>query len=275
MENKKHQINKFALFIVLGLGCLLIIFNSVMHAGDFIASLFLHVDHPANLTYNKYDLLLKSVVRDDRVDYAALKKSKLLDEAVADLSKTSPDHLQNANEQVCFWINAYNLLVLKAITDVYPIKSVHQNLNAFGTTKFLIGAKPFSLNQIYQNYLTPRLRKKPNAFFLVCGGAVGYPPLLDHAITPATLTADSDMAVRKFINNPQNVYYVRGGKIFGVSPLLKLNETILGDPHMFVVQFLPTNQIADATDPMALKTVSRDFNWWLNDTPASSEDRAK
>jgi Protein of unknown function, DUF547 len=270
METKKSTAKSVAPFVVLGLGFLLVLLNAVSHAGDFFAPLFLRVDHPLTCNFNTYDTLLKSVVKDDRVDYETLKKSKLLNEAIADLSKTSPDHLDSPDEQLCFWINSYNLLVLKAVTDAYPIRTVRQSLNSFGTTKFLIGAKPYSLNDIYQNYLVPRLKKNRNAFFLVCGGSLGYPPLLDHAIRPATLTADSEQAAKKFINNSQNVYYMPGGKVFGVSPLLKWNEAVLGDPHLFAAKYLPASKLMEATNVMATDTVARDFNWWLNDTATAT-----
>src|ERR1700678_2862883 len=129
MEKKKSTANKVAPLVVLGLGFLLILFHTISHAGEFIAPLFIHVNHPLTYNFTDYDSLLKSVVKDHRVDYQNLKKSKLLDEAVADLSKTSPDHLDSPEEQLCFWINSYNLLVLKAISDAYPIKTVRQNLN--------------------------------------------------------------------------------------------------------------------------------------------------
>lgn len=274
MESNKRSAHWPTIFVVLGLGFLLVVFHLLTHMGDFFAGLFLRVDHPLTYSFPQYDRLLHEVVKGDRVDYAALKKDKLLDEAVADLAKTSPDHLESADEQLCFWINSYNLLALKAITDVYPIKSVRQTLNAFGTNKFLIGAKPLSLNIMYQNFLTPRLRKQPSAFFLVCGGSLGYPPLLDHAIRPDKLAADGEIAAKAFVNNPQNVYYVKAGKVFGVSPLLKWNENILHDPHLYVTQFLPTEMVGKVTEPMAVKTVSRDFNWWLNDTATVSKQAA-
>jgi hypothetical protein len=270
METKKPPANRFAPFVVLILGFLLIVVHLVSHAGEYFAPIFLHVNHPLTYNFSTYDTLLKSVVKDDRVDYQTLKNSKLLNEAVADLSQTDPDHLDSPDEQLCFWINSYNLLVLKAITDAYPIKTVRQNLNSFGTTKFLIGAKPYSLNDIYQNYLVPRLKKNRDAFFLVCGGSLGYPPLLDHAIKPANLKADAQESAKKFINNSRNVYYMPGGKIFGVSPLLKWNEAVLGDPHLFVARYLPPSKLIQVTNVMSTNTVARDFNWWLNDTATAS-----
>ncbi|MGC5352351.1 hypothetical protein ACPXAT_27350, partial [Klebsiella pneumoniae] len=70
-----------------------------------------------------YDNVLHHVVSGDAVNYEALKSDEMrkeLDSAVDELAKLNPDQMESQQEQTCFWINSYNLLVLKAITDLYP-----------------------------------------------------------------------------------------------------------------------------------------------------------
>ena len=71
--------------------------------------------------------VLKGYVKDDRVDYAALKKNRAaLDRYLANLEQLASDAFAvfSREEQYAFWINAYNAYTLKAIIDHYPLKSI-------------------------------------------------------------------------------------------------------------------------------------------------------
>src|SRR5262245_28578019 len=87
-----------------------------------------------------YDELLDLYVRDGEVYYRALKSDRgKLDTYVAHIAGTAPDSMSR-DEQVAFWINAYNALVLRTVIDHYPIagrsaaypqKSIRQIAGAF------------------------------------------------------------------------------------------------------------------------------------------------
>src|SRR4051812_14614714 len=64
-----------------------------------------------------YDELLDLYVRDGFVYYRALKSDRgKLDSYVNQLAAASPDQMAR-DEQVAFWINAYNALVLRTVID--------------------------------------------------------------------------------------------------------------------------------------------------------------
>src|SRR5216110_2033238 len=70
------------------------------------------------------DQVLDLYVRDGLVYYRALKSDRRrLDTYVASLAA---DRIESAprNEQVAFWLNAYNAVVLKTVVDHYPIAPV-------------------------------------------------------------------------------------------------------------------------------------------------------
>lgn len=280
MDFARKSIRGIIPLVVLALGFLLIILHLITHAGQMISSSFLPVVHPAAYQFKAFDRLLRATVRADRVDYQALKGSPLLNEAVEDLSKTSPDHLQTNEDALCFWINAYNLLVLKAISDAYPLRSIHEKMfpNNFSQPKFTVGGVIWSLQDIYQFELLPCLKKHPQAFFLICGGSLGYPALLNHEITPQSYESDSLIATRKFIENSQNVRFYPDRKLYIISPILKWNEGLFdkfGGPHNFVSRFMPADELPALTNILVLKTYAREFNWWLNDTATLSNEQGE
>jgi hypothetical protein len=268
-------LNTMIPLVVLIFGFLMILFNLVSHSGDIVRSLFLKVEHPLVYHFTGYNDILKKVVSGHAVNYEVLKAdpelNKELNGAVNELSKISPDQLESAQEQTCFWINTYNLLVLKAVTDLYPTDSImsRKSPRAFNTTKFLIGATELSLQDIFKGHLIPAIAGKPEDLFLTNGGAQGFPPLLDHAIVPKTLEADAAQAASSFVNNPENAQYKRDRKTFILTPFFKWHEGLFdsaGGPHEWANNFLPSSKAAVLTDIQALSTYAPDFNWRLNDT---------
>src|SRR5437588_9604018 len=70
---------------------------------------------------SSYDTILDLYVRDGFVYYRALKLERgKLDGFVASLATASID-AASKEEQIAFWINAYNAFVLRTIVDSYPI----------------------------------------------------------------------------------------------------------------------------------------------------------
>ena len=247
--------------------------NVFTHLPLYLESLFIPVKHPLMYKFPKYGELLPLIVKGDYVDYKQLQKSsKLLDEAIAELAQTSPDDLEDEDQRFCFWINTYNMLVLKAISEKYPVLRLDEKAlsRSFSANKYFIGGHPLSLEQIRRLQLVPRYPYKPLALFLVCGGSLGSPPLLDHVITPKTMDADGDKAAHKFVLNHQNVLYDGDHKTLLMTPLLKLNESVFakwGGPSEFANQFLPNDQQLDlGSQDVLFKSYARTFNMFLNDT---------
>jgi Protein of unknown function, DUF547. len=73
----------------------------VMHSAESAAQQGTTFDH------SKFDTLLKTYVQNGKVNYAALKQDKRLDEYLQQLSEADPEALPTREEKIAFWINAY------------------------------------------------------------------------------------------------------------------------------------------------------------------------
>src|SRR5262249_46012094 len=58
------------------------------------------------------------------VDYRAVQTDPLYAEALSALARAEPAALASESERLAFWINAYNLLAVKAVLDRYPTASI-------------------------------------------------------------------------------------------------------------------------------------------------------
>ena len=81
--------------------------------------------------YRAYAELLSAHVVDTRVDYARLKSNRVaLDTVAMGFANVTAVQLKiwSAEEQIAFWINAYNVFTLQAIVNHYPIVWRWRNL---------------------------------------------------------------------------------------------------------------------------------------------------
>lgn len=156
------------------------------------------------------DLLNKYVVA-DKVNYVALQKDSLsLQKYLNLISNTPPTDDWSENEQLAFWINAYNAFTLKLIIDNYPIKSItdlHPTLhvpllNTVWHKKFFeIGGEPMSLDRIEHKILRKEF-DEPRIHFAINCASESCPRLRAEAFIADKLDLQLDQQAKLFLNDP-------------------------------------------------------------------------
>ena len=141
-----------------------------------------------------FDALLDLYVRNGDVYYRAIKAERgRLDAYVSELAAVAVDKLSR-EEQIAFWLNAYNALVLRTVADHYPIqghspeypaKSLRQIPGAFDRLSHRIGGRMVTLDQIEQTIL-PGFHD-PRVYFALGRGAAGSGRLRSEAFTASRL----------------------------------------------------------------------------------------
>ena len=143
-----------------------------------------------------FDETLDLYVRDGYVYYRTLKIERArLDMYVSWLANVAVDSLPR-DEQLAFWLNAYNALVLRTVIDRYPIqgsspgypaRSIRQIPGAFERLPHRVAGRTLTLDQIEQTIL-PRFRD-PRVYLALGRGSVGGGRLRSEAFSPARLEA--------------------------------------------------------------------------------------
>lgn len=142
----------------------------------------------------RFDEILDANVRDGLVYYRALKSERgRLDEYIASLASIRLD-TASPQEQVAFWLNSYNAVVLRTVIDHYPIQpgtkdypanSIRQIPGAFERQTHKLAGRTLTLDQIEQTVL-PTFHD-PRLFLALGRGAVGSGRLRSEAYAPAQL----------------------------------------------------------------------------------------
>ena len=149
--------------------------------------------------FEKANSFFNSHVENGKVAYAKIKSNqKDLDELMDLANKISVSE-KNAKAYQAFWINAYNLSVIKGVVDHYPIKSPLDNAGFFDKTTYYLAGKPVTLNDIENKLLRAKFNEPRFHFVLVCG-AIGCPPLINKAYMPDTLELQLETQTKLALN---------------------------------------------------------------------------
>src|SRR5688572_18133559 len=111
-------------------------------------------------------------IRLHAVDYAALRGDPHYARAVADLASARPDALAGDAARIAFWLNAYNLLAIKAVVDRYPVRSIKDGgtlLQSIWKRKVgTVGGREYALDEIEHDILRGRHREPRVHMAIVC-----------------------------------------------------------------------------------------------------------
>jgi hypothetical protein len=141
-----------------------------------------------------YDEILDTYVRDGLVYYRALKSDRVkLDAYVGSLAGGSVESAPR-DEQVAFWLNAYNAIVLQTVVEHYPIaqhttqypsRSIRQIPGAFERATHRVAGRTLTLDQIEQTVLSGF--HDPRVYLALGRGSVGGGRLRSEAFSAGRL----------------------------------------------------------------------------------------
>lgn len=156
-------------------------------------------------------LLQKHVRADGFVDYKNFQRDTAeLNRYLDLLSANRPDEKTwTRNEQMAYWINAYNAFTISLILQHYPVKSIKDIkhgvafVNSVWDIKFIrIGGKSYDLNNIEHGILRSDFKDARIHAAINCA-SYSCPRLRNEAYTADQLEAQLDDAMRGFINDGQ------------------------------------------------------------------------
>lgn len=242
--------------------------------------------------HEAFDRVLEQVVDPPLVDYRTLTEIRgELDLYIESLGATDPEALRRAprEEQLAFWINAYNACMLKTVADHYPIgrggiglfgrirnqlagyptNSVWQIGNAFTQKHCRIARSERSQDEIEHEIIRPTFGE-PRIHFAVNCAARSCPALWPEAYKANRLDAQLDSAVEGFIDvrshftlesgDPSTLYLNRAMDWYrddfgGIPGLRDFFSRYLQGEQLRLVQSSDT------------EVAFFDYDWTLNDVP--------
>jgi len=179
--------------------------------------------------WKDYAEVLKSVTQGDKngtplalVDYAALKKSGLVDKVYQQISAYPVTSLKGKDETLAFYINTYNILALKTVVDHWPLESIKDVGSFFkpvwGKEAGKIGGNTVSLDDIENNKIRPM--GEPRIHLAIVCASVSCPDLRNEPYTATTLNKQLDEQANAFLRNDKKGLHIAQDEII-VSKIFK------------------------------------------------------
>ena len=210
--------------------------------------------------FNKADAFFQTYVTNGKVKYAEIKANPTtLDELTTIITNTKVSSSDAKNYQA-FYINAYNISVIKGIVSNYPTKSPLNIGGFFDGKKHTIAGEKITLNDLENKKLRAVFPKEARFHFvLVCAG-LGCPPIIKNAYKPQTLEKQLLKQTVIAMDNPKFIR-VEGKKV----KISQIFEWYKKDFTQFgsLVEFI--NKYKTTKLPEGTKTGFYDYSWSLND----------
>lgn len=167
------------------------------------------------LNHTTWNSLLRAhVSADGSVDYKGFKKDQAkLDAYLKQLGQADVSGFTK-NEQLAYWINAYNAFTVDLIVQNYPLKSIKDIRNARSLVAKAVGDKQVWIEKLryrfngeelsLYNIENKKLLKElfdPRIHFAINCASYSCPRLWNQAFTAANLEKAMDMMAKDFIND--------------------------------------------------------------------------
>ncbi|GAH78925.1 unnamed protein product, partial [marine sediment metagenome] len=140
-------------------------------------------------------------------------------------------------DKIAFWINAYNIKMLKIIVDNYPIKSypllrpfpgwspnsirhIGKRIGGIGKQKFTVTGEEFTLLEVERRFFRKQF-DEPRVFFAISGACLSSPPLRNEPYYGHKLYKQLDDQTKRFLSSPRAFKIDRGKQIVYLSAILQ------------------------------------------------------
>ena len=225
------------------------------------------------IDFQPWDELLKNYVNDrGLVDYRTWEQSpQKLTDWLQTVSQVNPE-LLDSNQQLALWLNLYNALTIARVLRKYPIDSTLPKFLGipnwlafwwfFSRPVYTINSDSYSLSNIEHDILRPQFKEPRIHFALVCA-SMGCPLLRNEAYWSDRLLTQLDEDARRFINNPDKVYYNSKTQTIYCSKIFKWYKkdflTLANSVPEYIQNYLVDTSLNAATPVKYL-----DYSWKLN-----------
>lgn len=178
-----------------------------------------------------FDQILDLYVRDGLVYYRALKIDRGKIDGYTNLLATSVPDRMSRDEQLAFWLNAYNALVLRTVIDHYPIqgrssdypqRSIRQVSGAFERLTHKVGGRTLTLDQIEQTVLAGF--NDPRVYLALGRGALGSGRLRSEAFIPGEIEKQLTDVAHECLSRSECVQIDREANKVSISSVFSWRE---------------------------------------------------
>lgn len=180
----------------------------------------------------------------------------------------------NQKEQLAYWLNLYNIVVVDEINQIYPRKNLKDYVLApdglLASKTMLIEGVPLSLDDIQHRVLKVNFPDQPLILYGLYQGYIGSPSIRKHAYTAENVMRALKLNASDFINSNRGTYPDR--QSFRVAGFYQRNAEYFADFQTDLREHI-RGFLQDAEQPLlaeATMLVTDIDDWTVTDIYGSS-----
>jgi len=212
------------------------------------------------------------------VDYESIHKDRdkpdsLYSTLLKQLEQFDPHTLDNVEDSIAFWINAYNIGAIKMIVDHYPVDSIRSLkinwlTNPWNKKIVKIGQEIYSLGQIEHDILLGRYKEPLIHFGIVCA-SLSCPDLSREVFEGPKVKDQLERRARRFLQDRKKglrIDKAKGEVLF--SKIFKFDKKTFPKGAMdaipLIAGFIENDVDREYLQSKRYKVKYLDYNWNLN-----------
>jgi len=227
--------------------------------------------------FSDWDSLIKKYVKPKRVDgilinavdYKNLKNDPDFNSLISRLDSAQLVSLKSREEKLVFWINTYNILAAKMVTDHYPIKSIKDAGSIFSRVwkknAGYVAGKERTLDEIEHEIL--RKMDEPRVHVAIVCASVSCPDLRLEAFNVNRLNEQLDEQMQVFLKSSEKGMKIDNEKnrVY-LSSIFKWFEGDFesrGGVLKFIANYVAPD-VAKKLTRSRMKIYYLEYNWGIN-----------
>lgn len=228
----------------------------------FVLSIAVNAQNKSGDLFDMINSFLISEVDEGKVNYQALKENPETLNRIIELIENASLVDKDKNYKKAFYLNAYNLWVIKQVVDNYPISSPFDVDGFFKKNKFKVAGDLLTLDELeFEKIMNPY--KDSRVHFALGCAAISCPFLYDNAFRPEHVEEQLEFRAQLIIDRPN---YVTVDKKKKTVTLNKIFEWY-GDQFSFnagsLINFI--NKYRFYKVPTDYKIQFYEYDWSLNE----------
>lgn len=246
MRNKTNLFYKAFLFAV---ACMV---TNMLYANDELHQPFTDV--------------LSESVNNGLLDYKAIKNNPKYFNYLESLKQMRG--FDNKNEELAFWINAYNALVIQGILNGGSPSTFFGRMRFFKKDKYQVNGQSISLFDIEHEVILPL--GEPRIHFAINCASSSCPKLTKQAYSAVNLDEELTQAAKRFINDTMRNHFDETMNIAHISKIFDWFKSDFtnhsGTVEKYIAQYVDDESVAKDLSAGNYKTKYLKYDWSLNGT---------
>ena len=216
-----------------------------------------------------FDAVLMDAVQDGGVNYPAIASNPDFAVYIDYLATADRKALNTSEDELAFWINAYNALAIQGILDGKSPSTFFGRIGFFKNAEFTVGGEQMNLYDLERDIIIPL--GEPRIHFAIVCASHSCPKLRSEAYTADRLDEQLEANTRHFINDSARNRFDPEQKVAELSKIFDwFSEDFIkpaGSVLNYVANYVDDPKLAADLRAGDYKLKFMKYNWSLNGTP--------